>query len=224
AFHAGSRVGNDHAIAYEITGLTSWSRQRWLDSVAWPLLVRQMRRDMAAHGIAPRRLTVEQMKVGKLSGIVTHDDMRLAWGGTDHTDPGPNFPMDHLMRLLAEEDLDVDEATLRRIIREETAYRNIRPAAWMRRLFPGIPDDGYDWASYSRAAYGYSRALHEQVAPRIEALLAQIAGEDVVAAVHAAMQPILDRLAAVQQLVEQRGERDAEQIVDEIARRLAEAG
>src|SRR5690606_31086432 len=148
AFHAGSKIGNDRAIAYEITGLTSWSRQRWLDSVAWPLLVRQMRRDMAAHGIAPRRLTDGQKKAGRLSGIVTHDDKRLAWGGTDHTDPGKHFPMDYLVSLLAEEDLDVDEATLRRIIREETAYRNIRPAAWMRRLFPGIPDDGYDWASY----------------------------------------------------------------------------
>src|SRR5690554_7242072 len=62
AFHAGSRIGNDHAIAYEITGLTSWSRQRWLDSVAWPLLVRQIRRDMAAHNIAARRLTVAQMR------------------------------------------------------------------------------------------------------------------------------------------------------------------
>src|SRR5690606_34749342 len=104
AFHAGSKIGNDRAIAYEITGLATLSEQKWLESVAWPLLVRQMRRDMAAHGIAPRRLTVEQMKAGRLSGVVTHNDMRLAWGGTDHTDPGPNFPMDHLLTLLNEED------------------------------------------------------------------------------------------------------------------------
>src|SRR5690606_40333300 len=33
-------------------------------------------------------------------GLITHYEMRDAWGGTDHWDPGPNFPIDHLISLL----------------------------------------------------------------------------------------------------------------------------
>jgi hypothetical protein len=40
-------------------------------------------------------------------GITSHTDLRLAFGGTTHTDPGPNFPWDVFMDILTEEDLDV---------------------------------------------------------------------------------------------------------------------
>ena len=215
AFHAGSRVGNDHAIAYEITGLTSWSRQRWLDSVAWPLLVRQMRRDMAAHGIAPRRLTVEQMKAGKLSGIVTHDDMRRAWGGTDHTDPGPNFPLDHLMRLLEEDDVELTD--------------KVRTPDWARKRWPDLPEkitvETALASGYSHARSGKDETYRQRA--MLEAILAAVKGQDVVDAVKAELakhdKQVADRLAEIAALVAKVGTVPAEQIVDEIARRLAEA-
>src|SRR5690554_179240 len=100
AHHVGSSTGNLHGISYEITGLIQWSRSRWLSSVAWDLLARQIRIDCAEHGITPRLLTVAQIRAGQ-TGIITHNQARLAWGGTDHTDPGPNFPMDHLLSLVA---------------------------------------------------------------------------------------------------------------------------
>lgn len=102
AYHAGSNTGNTHAIAYEITGWNSFSRDRWLASVAWPLLARQIARDCRKHLIEARWLTVAEMKAGQLTGLVTHADMTLAWGGT-HTDPGPNFPKDHLLALVQQE-------------------------------------------------------------------------------------------------------------------------
>ena len=99
AFHVGSSTGNSGGIAYEITGVNAKSRSWWLGNVRWDLLAAQIRKDCAAHGITPRLLSVSEIKAGK-TGIMTHDQARRAWGGTDHTDPGPGFPMDHLLDLV----------------------------------------------------------------------------------------------------------------------------
>lgn len=172
AFHAGSKIGNDHAISYEITGLTSWSRQRWLDSVAWPLLVRQIRRDMAAHNITPRRLTIAEMKAGRLSGVITHNDMRLAWGGTDHTDPGPNFPMDHLIASLKGSDMTSPK--------DVWGYR-IPPEASVKDEYPGTRDDGYRAGTWMQYAYRWARrnnAKMDELAAGQAAILARLNGGD----------------------------------------------
>lgn len=112
ANHAGSTIGNRHAIAYEITGTNAKSRTWWLANVAWGVLARQIARDCRKHNIAPRLLTVAQMRDGTTTGLVTHDLMRQAWDGTTHTDPGPGFPMDHLIALVAAEmEEDMSDAT-----------------------------------------------------------------------------------------------------------------
>jgi N-acetyl-anhydromuramyl-L-alanine amidase AmpD len=103
AYHAGSTIGNSQAIAYEITGTNSKTRSWWLANVAWPLLARQIAADCREHDIEPRLLTVAEIKAGSRTGIITHDQMRLAWGGTTHTDPGANFPLDHLLALVQAE-------------------------------------------------------------------------------------------------------------------------
>jgi hypothetical protein len=103
ASHAGSRTGNWHAIAYEIAGTNGKKRAWWLANVAWSILVRQIARDCRVHDITPQLLTIDQMHDGTTTGIVTHDMMRRAWGGTTHTDPGPGFPIDHLIALVAAE-------------------------------------------------------------------------------------------------------------------------
>jgi peptidoglycan hydrolase-like protein with peptidoglycan-binding domain len=99
AFHVGSSTGNAGGIAYEITGTNGKSRSWWMGNVAWSLLAAQIRKDCAAHGITARTLTISEIRAGK-TGIITHDQARRAWGGTDHTDPGPNFPMDNLVALI----------------------------------------------------------------------------------------------------------------------------
>jgi N-acetyl-anhydromuramyl-L-alanine amidase AmpD len=110
AWHAGNDEGNSRAVAIEITGQNAWTRQRWLDSVDWNGLAKLCAWICIRHNIAPRHLTVAQMQSGA-PGIYTHNDMRLAWGGTDHTDPGPNFPMDYLLTLVSSELEDDMEQT-----------------------------------------------------------------------------------------------------------------
>lgn len=105
AGHAGSRLGNDNGIAVEITGLNSWTRAQWLARVNWALLGRVLREVCAAYGIAVRRASVQEMRDNpKIRAFYGHDDMRRAWGGTDHTDPGGNFPWDHLLSVVASGD------------------------------------------------------------------------------------------------------------------------
>lgn len=105
AGHAGSDEGNQHAVAYEITGANGWSRERWLRSVAWAKLGRaiawQIRNDLDFRGFQVRRASVAEMKRNpRVQAFYGHDDMRRAWGGTRHTDPGPSFPWDRLFQAV----------------------------------------------------------------------------------------------------------------------------
>lgn len=134
ANHVGSTTGNNGGISYEITGVNGWSRAQWLDRVAWPLLAHAVRRDCAEHDITPRTLTVEQIRAGAMSGIITHNQARLAWGRTTHTDPGPNFPLDYLIELVQddeqeEDDMPLDKDDVRRIWRMDGMVDTPRLAA-----------------------------------------------------------------------------------------------
>lgn len=99
--HAGSNNGNLNAVAVELTGANAWTRQQWIDRLAWSLIGDGLAQVCRAHGIPAVWLTVAQMKADpRTKGFYTHDDMRRAWGGTDHTDPGPNFPKDVLINAV----------------------------------------------------------------------------------------------------------------------------
>jgi LysM repeat protein len=96
AWHAGSRWGNTRAVSFELVGTNRSSESYWkavIDRVA-PVIAAVCK----AHGIPAVDLTVADAKAKKKRGFVTHDDMRRAWGGTTHTDPGPNFPMGYLVQ------------------------------------------------------------------------------------------------------------------------------
>jgi N-acetyl-anhydromuramyl-L-alanine amidase AmpD len=102
AGHAGSTHGNDHGISVEITGGNGKSRAWWLANVAWDklgaVLAQVIRHHWPDGSFQVRRATVAQMKANpRVKALYGHDDMRRAWGGTDHTDPGPNFPWDRLI-------------------------------------------------------------------------------------------------------------------------------
>ena len=103
ANHAGSAEGNHEVIAWEFVGTNSKTRAWWMANICWPKVARQMAADCREFDIPPRLLTVAEMRAGEKRGFVTHDLMRQAWGGTDHTDPGKNFPMDYLLALVAAE-------------------------------------------------------------------------------------------------------------------------
>ena len=97
AGHAGSSTGNENAVAVEITGFNHWSRDYWLTHVAWDKLGAALAQVCRRYGVAVRRASVAEMVANpKVRAFYGHDDMRRAWGGTTHTDPGPNFPWDRL--------------------------------------------------------------------------------------------------------------------------------
>lgn len=101
AGHAGNSNGNENAISVEITGANGWSRAQWLENVAWVELGRVLAYVCHAYGIQVRRASVAEMKSNpKVRAFYSHNDMRQAWGGTDHTDPGANFPWDRLFQVV----------------------------------------------------------------------------------------------------------------------------
>lgn len=105
AGHAGSSTGNENAIAFEIVGFNSNTRQWWLDNVAWDkigyVIAYLKEHDVDFAGLIIARATVSEMRSNpKVRKLYAHDDMRQAWGGTTHTDPGPNFPWDRLYQAI----------------------------------------------------------------------------------------------------------------------------
>lgn len=207
AFHAGSRTGNSLAIAYELTGRASWSRSTWLGAIAWDVLAAQIAVDARHWGIEPRDLSVEQLRAGDLTGIITHNDMRLVWGGTDHWDPGPDFPMDHLVdrvRAAMGDDMPTADEVASAIL-----GRRVKPTTWMAARWPDIPDEGWTVGAYIRAAYGYGRALSEDLDEARASL----------AAARAQISALAEQVADV-------GPVDAagEQVAAQVLERLADAG
>ena len=101
AWHSGSNNGNNNAVSVEITGTNDKSRQWWLDNVAWTKLGQVLAAVCKNYGIAVTRAPVTIMANNpKVKAFYGHDDMRRAWGGTTHTDPGPNFPWDRLFQAV----------------------------------------------------------------------------------------------------------------------------
>lgn len=101
AGHAGSSEGNQHAVAVEITGTNDKPRSWWLANVAWDRLGAVLAQVCRAYNIQIRRANVSEMETNpRIRAFYSHNDMRLAWGGTTHTDPGPNFPWDRLFQAV----------------------------------------------------------------------------------------------------------------------------
>lgn len=93
---------NNTGIHFCIPGHANQTRTQWLDadstahlhSLAWG-----MQRKAAEFSIPLRRLTVDQVRAGA-TGYCGHVDVSLAFGRSDHNDPGPGFPWALLGSLL----------------------------------------------------------------------------------------------------------------------------
>jgi len=209
AGHAGSTEGNTYAIAVEITGLTSWSRDRWLKSVAWGQLAQVLAAVSRHHNIPPVRVTVAEMKANpRVRGAYDHNQMRQAWGGTDHTDPGPNFPWDHLLRVWQDAMKGDGMATAKELVdallKADRITNDINPGE------PGKP--GYN--PEMTVAWALRYATHATLAHReVKALRGEIA----------------ELRTAVRQLAErpapgQPPEIDYDQLAAALLRHIAKAG
>lgn len=86
--------GNDILLHICFVGSARQTRAQWL---AQDTMLRAgatvIRHWSDRYGIPLRRVNA-----GTLPGVLGHADTRV-WGGTDHTDPGANFPFDRLIEL-----------------------------------------------------------------------------------------------------------------------------
>lgn len=96
--HVGSNVGNQYGISWEFVGFLTSSRDYYRHCIdrAAPA----MRLVMAKWAIPHRWLTAAQMRDGRSKGLVTHKMCSDVFGGSDHTDPGPNFDGQYLIDAL----------------------------------------------------------------------------------------------------------------------------
>lgn len=100
AWHCGN--GNSTSVGYEHAGRAAFSAQDWITPDAVKMLnnsAREIAKVGARHGIPRRWLSIAQLAANE-KGYCTHNDMRIARGGTTHTDPGPNFPYKLYMQLI----------------------------------------------------------------------------------------------------------------------------
>ncbi len=105
AWHAPG--ANRSGIGIEHTGFAAQTVEQWNDEGSNATLQRSARlcaELMRETNIAPGRLTPDQIKAN-MSGICGHIDVTHAFPdeGHGHTDPGPNFPWDRYLALVAEE-------------------------------------------------------------------------------------------------------------------------
>ena len=102
AFHA---PPNDWSIGIEQAGYAKQTRDEWLDPYGQKMLrlVSKLTAFEAKKWNIPLVwLAVDELKTGA-RGLCTHNDVRLAFGQTKHTDPGPNYPKDVVLGWAVEE-------------------------------------------------------------------------------------------------------------------------
>ncbi len=91
---AAGDIGNNEGYHICAVGWSAWSRSEWL---AMPKMLDSMAVEVAnwcrIEGIPANYVPAKDLP-NNVWGITTHHQTALAWRQTDHTDPGPNFPMD----------------------------------------------------------------------------------------------------------------------------------
>lgn len=102
AYHCGSNTG---CIGIEFCDEQTGSASRWADADSLAILKRGARLTAQlclAYGIAVKRPTVAELKAKGKHGIYGHNDSRLAFGNTTHTDP-KDFPWAKFLAMVAAE-------------------------------------------------------------------------------------------------------------------------
>lgn len=89
--------GNNILLHISFVFRAHYSRSQWL---AQDKMLRAGA-TVVGHWCKKYGFPVKQVSAHGLPGITTHDATRV-WGGTDHTDPGPNFPWDVFLRYVNE--------------------------------------------------------------------------------------------------------------------------
>lgn len=96
----GAGGGNHQGIHLEQAGRARQSREEWLDDYSRRVIDRAgnvVAQWAIKYNIPLRWLTVAEVRRG-VKGICTHHDITLAFGKSTHTDPGPHYPKDVLLK------------------------------------------------------------------------------------------------------------------------------
>lgn len=93
------RRGNSISDNVELCGFARWTRADWIAHPRMLELCAEWIRDRcAARGVPIRKLTPAQVAAGQ-AGVCGHHDWTIGMKDGTHTDPGQNFPWDHVLRL-----------------------------------------------------------------------------------------------------------------------------
>lgn len=101
AYHCG-HTGNSLTEGIEICGFAKQTRAEWLDALSLPTLAiaaRLVAMRCAANSIGPVFVDRTLIRSGH-RGITTHAEISHAWGESNHTDPGPAFPLAEFMEAV----------------------------------------------------------------------------------------------------------------------------
>ena len=110
AWTVGNRPGNNRGINWELSGFARQTRAEWLDPFGLAMFAQMapiVRADAAEYGIPLERRSVAELRALR-PGVTSHNDLRLAFGVTTHTDPGPAFPWDVWLQMM-EDDVSAAE-------------------------------------------------------------------------------------------------------------------
>lgn len=96
---SGGWNGNRAGLQVSLSGRAAFTRAQWL---ARPAQLKELARWLAHEGREQAIPLLKVVGVGKstVRGVCGHVDLSHAWpNDTDHTDPGPGFPWDHVLQL-----------------------------------------------------------------------------------------------------------------------------
>lgn len=162
--------GNRRAVQVEQTGYaTAMPAADWTDPAGMQQMnrVAALLRDIhAAHGIGLHWMSDDELRAAwhgeTVGGWATHDQCGRVLGGTTHTDPMPNYPLDQLMALANGED-------------DMPSFDD--PIKWNR------PSDGklvtYSWAQWLVWANWFASqaaATSQETLKQVAAVQGQVAG------------------------------------------------
>lgn len=98
AYHAPG--ANHNGVGIELSGRARQTAEEWQDPFSFQML--EFLADLVAGICARYELPVvfvsrETLRLPGARGITTHAEVSKAFGRSDHWDPGPHFPMAHLL-------------------------------------------------------------------------------------------------------------------------------
>jgi hypothetical protein len=91
---------NSHGLHIEICGYARWSKAQWHEAItAIDHAAKAAARWCADYDIPVAFITAKGLRSGR-PGITSHRNVSLAFGKSDHTDPGGGFPYWGFMSLV----------------------------------------------------------------------------------------------------------------------------